>query len=312
MAKKITLKDKEGTVLCPHTAIEQVEGLQRALDGKLGKSEKVASATNADSATNANNAKTLGTSSYGGGDLNTFIPTAGKVGYYSIIPNTATNMPDVSGYQNAVMSFGLHDNGATAQMFFAKDKPLYYRSSADAEWKQIANKKDVEKAFGYLGYNLDLNQFKDNDNKSGSVYINIPDGQQNTTGVPNAYGSAVNFGAGVSNFQLFTEGYNNKLYYRNRWYSAAGRDWSDWEQVRFMSNSITTSDIADAAITPAKIQTSIALNGTPSMTVEPTLSSPDKTIASVGLVKETKPTIFLQTLQPSATDVKEGDIWIIQ
>ncbi|MBQ1275782.1 MAG: carbohydrate binding domain-containing protein, partial [Flavobacteriales bacterium] len=40
------------------------------------------------------------------------------------------------------------------------------------------------------------------------------------------------------------------------------------------------------SITPAKIQTSIALNGTPSMTVEPTTSSPDKTIASVGLVKE--------------------------
>ena len=48
MAKKITLKDKEGTVLCPHTAIEQVEGLQGALDGKLGESEKAASAASAD------------------------------------------------------------------------------------------------------------------------------------------------------------------------------------------------------------------------------------------------------------------------
>lgn len=32
MAKKITLKDKEGNVLCPHTAIEQVQGLKEALE----------------------------------------------------------------------------------------------------------------------------------------------------------------------------------------------------------------------------------------------------------------------------------------
>ena len=49
---------------------------------------------------------------------------------------------------------------------------------------------------------------------------------------------------------------------------------------------VSTSKIAKTAITPEKIQTSIALNGTPSMTVEPTTSSPDKTIASVGLVKK--------------------------
>ena len=53
-----------------------------------------------------------------------------------------------------------------------------------------------------------------------------------------------------------------------------------------IDGSISTSKIATAAITPAKIQTSIALNGTPSMTVEPTTSSPDKTIASVGLAKQ--------------------------
>ena len=32
MAKKITLKDKYGNVLCPHTAIEQVQGLKEALE----------------------------------------------------------------------------------------------------------------------------------------------------------------------------------------------------------------------------------------------------------------------------------------
>lgn len=60
----------------------------------------------------------------------------------------------------------------------------------------------------------------------------------------------------------------------------------DWKQLRTMNDLVTTSHIATAAITPAKIQTSIALNGTPSMTVEPTLSSSDKTIASVGLAKQ--------------------------
>ena len=60
----------------------------------------------------------------------------------------------------------------------------------------------------------------------------------------------------------------------------------DWKQLRTMNDLVTTSHIATAAITPAKIQTSIALNGTPSMTVEPTTSSPDKAIASVGLAKQ--------------------------
>ena len=76
-----------------------------------------------------------------------------------------------------------------------------------------------------------------------------------------------------------------------------------WKQL--LEDLVTTSHIADTAITPAKIQTNIALNGTPSMTVEPTTSSPDKTIASVGLAKTVVNNLKIGTrnLLPSSKEI---------
>lgn len=197
--KKITLKDKEGTVLCPHTAIEQVEGLRGALDGKLGKSEKAVSATEADSAY--------------------------KLNVMSFRPASA-NVPITDG--------GLYQFKATSNMIEGdpgKDGHIIHSSWDNSEWSSQL----------FLGADVGM-----------SV--------------------------------------NDRM--KVRWQEDG--IWSDWKSVAFTDSTvasvidgcISTSKIANAAITPAKIQTSIALNGTPSMTIEPTTSSPDKTIASVGLVKK--------------------------
>ena len=189
MAKKITLKDKEGTVLCPHTAIEQVEGLQRALDGKLGKTEDVASASR-------------------------------------LTPLTLDHADTTSNAGLTVYQLWTGDEGTD---ILPNGSMMLNMATNDGVKKQLL--------FGH------------------------PVGSNN----------------------------NMVIQYRRR----AG-SWSDWKTIAFtdstvasvIDGAISTSKIATAAITPAKIQTSIALNGTPSMTVEPTTSSPDKTIASVGLVKE--------------------------
>ena len=212
MAKKITLKDKEGTVLCPHTAIEQVEGLQRALDGKLGKTEDVASASR-------------------------------------LTPLTLDHADVTS------------DTGLT----------VYQLWTGDEGTDILPN--------GSMMLNMATN-----DGVKKQLLFGHPVGSNN----------------------------NMVIQYRRR----AG-SWSDWKTIAFtdstvasvIDGAISTSKIATAAITPAKIQTSIALNGTPSMTVEPTTSSPDKTIASVGLVKESATKVYYQSSQP--TSAKEGDIWII-
>ena len=218
MAKKITLKDKDENVLCPHTAIEQVEGLRGALDGKLGKSEKAVSATEADSAY--------------------------KLNVMSFRPASA-NVPITDG--------GLYQFKATSNMIEGdpgKDGHIIHSSWDNSEWSSQL----------FLGADVGM-----------SV--------------------------------------NDRM--KVRWQEDG--IWSDWKSVAFTDSTvasvidgcISTSKIADTAITSAKIQTSIALNGTPSMTVEPTTSSPDKTIASVGLVKTVVNNLKIGTrnLLPSSKEI---------
>ena len=57
-----------------------------------------------------------------------------------------------------------------------------------------------------------------------------------------------------------------------------------WKQL--LEDQVTTSHIAEKSINGSKIVSNVDLTGTPMMGVEPTFSSPDRTIASVGLVKE--------------------------
>ena len=58
--------------------------------------------------------------------------------YYSEIPSTATNIPTSRGYQNSILSLGLHSNGATAQLFFSASQSLYYRPNVSTNWNEIA------------------------------------------------------------------------------------------------------------------------------------------------------------------------------
>ena len=202
MAKKITLKDKDGNVLCPHTAIEQVEGLRGALDGKMN----------------------------------------------------SDGSASVDGLEMKVM------------MAY----PMNY------SWSNDLNSDSYFKAGAYQ-------------TSSATATLNQPDGLTYNTLLTIKGGGDAATSVGQMYFDYRT---NGKVYVRT---GRADIISKGWEQLRLKSNSVTTSDIADTAITPAKIQTSIALNGTPSMTVEPTTSSPDKTIASVGLVKEVVDNLGIDT-----------------
>lgn len=205
MAKKITLKNKNGDVLCPHTAIEQVQGLKEALDGKLGKTDKVSSAINAD-----------------------------KLGGHS-------------------SSLYLKGTGILESADFNEQKTIgIYR------YNGVSDKNAPSEATAY-----------------GNLMV-IRSGEHDTL------------------TQLYFNFLNNRIFVRSG--DKLGFASRDWQTIAFtdstvasvIDGAISTSKIADTAITPAKIQTSIALNGTPSMTVEPTLSSTSQTIASVGLVKNLK------------------------
>ena len=199
MAKKITFKDKDGIVLCPHTAIEQVEGLKVALDEKLGKTEVAA---------DSNKLGGISSDNY------------------------------------------MKGNGQQAHINFNEQLNVGIYRSADI-----------------------------NSSSEGSPEGAISHGNLMVVRSGNADTLA----------QMYFNYTNNKIFVRTGNSNPSG--WEPivnraWNKIRYIEDLVTTSHIADAAITPAKIQTSIALNGTPSMTIEPTTSSPDKTIASVGLVKE--------------------------
>ena len=96
--------------------------------GNIG-SQSVASASTASSLANL--------ASYVDIDANTVITTDKDVKYYSGIPNTSTNIPTANAYQNGLLALGLHGNGATAQLYFSKGKPLYYRANIDELWRKV-------------------------------------------------------------------------------------------------------------------------------------------------------------------------------
>lgn len=60
------------------------------------------------------------------------------VRWASNIPSTAANIPVATGYQNGMLALSLNRNGVTAQLYFSKGKPLYYRSNHTDDWKTIA------------------------------------------------------------------------------------------------------------------------------------------------------------------------------
>jgi hypothetical protein len=118
----------------------------------------------------------------------------------------------------------------------ASAKPTYTASEVGAlgvnDTAANANKLDgveISKMFKYYGFNTDLSIFESGNHQTTTHYINSTD--TTITNAPAYYGTAVNFGARVGNFQLFASN-THKLYFRQRWTS----DWGAWKQIAFTSD----------------------------------------------------------------------------
>ena len=81
----------------------------------------------------------------GGGsiiDANNFTFSDYALRFYSGIPDTSTNLPTTSGYQNGLLVFPIHSNGNTAQLYVSVGKNPYFRSQHTYEWNELAYKTD--------------------------------------------------------------------------------------------------------------------------------------------------------------------------
>lgn len=76
----------------------------------------------------------------GGTDLNELLFSDYSLRYYSAISSETLNIPDKTGWQNALLALPLHGNGVTAQFYFTANtsQQLYYRSTQVNAWKTIA------------------------------------------------------------------------------------------------------------------------------------------------------------------------------
>jgi hypothetical protein len=451
MAKKITLKNKNGDVLCPHTAIEQVQGLKEALDDKLGKTDKVSSATKADIASYANATREPNNHTYSTRRTTANVHYNADGGLHYFL--STDSITDSSAPEGHIIhcDWDNDPNSWLAQLLIKHGsnngllrRYKQYSTDSWSEWITMLDDKNFDKyalpltggtltgdltATNFIGnlqgvadvattlYDDDSgkpknwgdidsaitrkigDQFEDYATKEyvddeitsritgvtpsnatetgagivraatqvevldGHVNDNDPDemafvrpetlqaklddyvknGEANFTGPVNITGtdstqSKLTFARSLSyisnsgkigivpNGQTLSSGYGIWLsnagiepgsYMTNSYnLGSSSYKWGTVYATTFNGTAtavadgcVSTSKIAKTAITPEKIQTSIALNGTPSMTVEPTLSSTSQTIASVGLVKESATKVYYQSSQP--TTAKEGDIWII-
>ena len=71
-------------------------------------------------------------------------------------------------------------------------------------------------------------------------------------------------------------------YYRG--FNANNNTWSAWEQIRRINDKVTTSDIADAAITSPKLSSDLTLPGTPQVGTPSGLNGASQNVATVGNV----------------------------
>ena len=124
-------------------------------------------------------------------NANEFFNTDWRVRYNCSIGSESTNVPTTSSWQNAILEFGLHANGSTAQFYFSKDKPLYYRSNHLSDWKELAFTDSTVRAANMLA------------NTRGVTYAYASDGANAVFGVKSydtyIYGNNVYFRYGSSN-----------------------------------------------------------------------------------------------------------------
>ena len=71
-------------------------------------------------------------------------------------------------------------------------------------------------------------------------------------------------------------------YYRG--FNANNNIWTSWEQIRRINDKVTTSDIADAAITAPKLSSDLTLPGTPQVGTPSGLNGASQNVATIGNV----------------------------
>lgn len=71
-------------------------------------------------------------------------------------------------------------------------------------------------------------------------------------------------------------------YYRG--FNANNNTWTSWEQIRRINDKVTTSDIADAAITAPKLSSDLTLPGTPQVGTPSGLNGASQNVATIGNV----------------------------
>ena len=115
----------------------------------------------------------------GGGsiiDANNFTYKDYALRFYSGIPDTSTNLPTTSGYQNGLLVFPIHSNGNTAQLYVSVGKNPYFRSQHTYEWNELAYKTDnvasASKLLSGVG-NVDGNLYMYNQT---AIYMNDTSG----------------------------------------------------------------------------------------------------------------------------------------
>lgn len=96
--------------------------------------------------------------------------------------------------------------------------------------------KDSMDFFRILGTNNNLDSFGDDSKLNGVVYINRT--MSGTSNAPFDYGTVLAINSYAGSWMLGSSS-DNKLMYRNRWWSYNGYGWSSWRTIAFTDSNIT-------------------------------------------------------------------------
>ena len=143
----------------------------------------------------------------------------------------AFNVALISGHN--LISIGSTINELPSGTIITPEKMGYAAKAELADNALKLSDTTLDYMFKYFGYNTDLNTFGGGTYQSTTHYINSTD--LTLTNAPAYYGSAVNFGCRVGNFQLFGSN-GNSLFFRSRWTS----DWKEWKKVAFTTDIPTS------------------------------------------------------------------------
>lgn len=202
-------------------------------------------------------------------DANAATYTDRALRWFSTIPYTALNLPTTAGYQNGLLALPLHDNGATAQLYFSYNQSLYYRSNYDLDWNEIAyttsnvaSATNADKVDGYHSSSILTYDGDTNINGSSTLWDSfgiksyfdaLPDGLSSVYN----YGQAISFGGGSPKFDIYVSHISTNpaydhttggIYVRSGW----NADKQSWRKLAFMDGNVASA---------TKLQTSRSIWG---------------------------------------------------